>query len=150
MAKPITLNEADERLLTTVDKSVAIHTFSNGSERDGWASGNCHACKFYDPDVMGAKCAFEGASFLGMVTPELAELFGWEQDPKWDEPTDHRHGWNYPKACPFFRDRKDDSDNEGPRAPDPDPNQLVLLADPTEDAARILNAPIRELEPVSA
>ncbi|MDP9203473.1 MAG: hypothetical protein M3P26_16320 [Gemmatimonadota bacterium] len=129
MKKPISLDDAANRGLLV---KPGIHTFSNGSEWDSWSSGNCLECRFFDPDTMGELCAFEGASFMHMVTPELATMFGWVQDPKWDKPDDHRSGWDAPEECPFFSDRNDE---HGEPPPDPDPQQLVLIADPTEDIA---------------
>ncbi len=147
MANPPTLDEAQERGLLT-DDSQGIHTFSNGDQWDSWSAPNCERCKFFDPAVAGKFRAFEAAAFMHCASPELARLFGWVQDVKWDEPNDHRHGWDAPESCSFFCDRKDDNDDDRPPVPDPDPNQLVLLADPTEDAAAIVNARIEEMSHV--
>jgi hypothetical protein len=80
----------------------------------------------------GEYCAFEAASLLGIVSPELATMFGWIQSETQYGPRD---GWDAPKRCAFFLKRQD-GDDSPPPAP-PDPAQLVLLADPTEDAAMI-------------
>ena len=95
-----------------------IHTFSNGTEAEGWMSGNCFGCHFYDLEgVLGEHCAFEGAALLGGVTPELATQFGWTQNPAYTGP----HGWHPPARCPYFADR-------GQPKPEPvDPRQLPLL-----------------------
>lgn len=149
-ARVLTLEEAETRGLLT-DAKHGIHTFSNGTAWDCWASGNCFDCWHWDPDEAGA-CAFEAAAFLGMVTPDLAQMFGWVQNPEYadyvgksDPPGSHRHGWHAPDQCAFFRRRTNDDEGENPPPPEPDPCQLVLLADPTEDAARLL----ADCEPVS-
>lgn len=136
MTNPPTFDDAAKRGLL-VDEKQGIHTFSSGSHWDGWASHNCFECWHYDPDVAGAKCAFESAAWLNMVSPDLARLFGWIQDAQYDEPNDHRHGWDEPEACPFFRSRTDDNGGDNPPPPEPDPLQLVLLADPTEDLGQV-------------
>lgn len=111
-----------------------IHTFSNGTEHEIWAERNCYDCRFYDPDAAGA-CAFEGAAMIGMVSPALAEMFGWKRDAEYPD------SWDAPDQCAFYHDGDDDT----PDAPEPDPSQLVLLADPTEDATAITHAPITEV-----
>lgn len=133
---PPTLEEAGTRgLLTERDKG--IHTFSNGDHYDGWASGNCNACRFWHPADAGAYCAFEAAAFLGLVSPELASLFGWTQCTTEYGP---RSGWEPPQQCRFFRDRERGEDGEAlPPPPPADPLQLNLLADPTEDAAAFVS-----------
>jgi hypothetical protein len=134
--KPIGLEEAEERKLLT---KPGIHTFSNGSHWDGWASHNCYECWFYNPDTMGEDCAFEGGSFMHMVSPELAEMFGWIQDEKYRDykPPHREHGWQEPEQCAFFQQRpeKGDDGDTPPPPPDPDPHQLVLIVDPSEDLA---------------
>lgn len=129
---PPTMLEADERgLLAT--RGEDVHTFSNGSEWDGWASANCYACTHWDEHHAGARCAFEAAAFLHCVSPALATLFGWEQRETQYGP---RSGWRAPESCRFFGPRGDDhDDDETPAPPPPDPRQLVLFADPTEDLA---------------
>lgn len=117
--KPPTLDEAIDRGLAAEN---GVHTFSNGTEYEGWADRNCFECQHYDPDEMGA-CAFESAAFIDFVTPELARLFGWVQDPKYDEPNDHRHGWSSPEKCAFFRDK------DLPPIPFNDPDQLTIAAE---------------------
>src|SRR5688572_10183909 len=74
--QPMTLTEAERRGLTTA-MDRGIHTFSNGTEYEGWADGNCWECWYWDEDALGAKCALEGASMLHIASPELARLFGW-------------------------------------------------------------------------
>jgi hypothetical protein len=132
--------QAEKRGLIVKD---GIHTFSNGTEWECWASGNCFDCWHYDAKEMGA-CAFEGAALMSAVSPDLARFFGWTQDAKWDTPDDHRHGWDSPDQCACFRERTDDDGNDNPPPPEPDPTQLVLLADPTEDAALARLMPERE------
>lgn len=144
MTKPPTMLQAEERGLvgkpfTVHARAQGIHTFSNGSEWDGWASGNCFECWYYDVECAGALCAFEAASFLHMVTPDLARLFGWTQRTEEYGPAS---GWEPPQTCPFFRARADDDGDDNPPPPPPDPAQLVLIADPTEDAALITDAPV--------
>jgi hypothetical protein len=129
MRNPLTFNEAKARGLLM---PKGIHTFSSGSEWDGWASDNCFDCWHFDPDVAGAKCAFESAAFLGMVTPDLARMFGWIQATEQYGPLS---GWRSPETCAFFRARTDDDGEDNPPPPEPDPRQLVLIADPTEDLA---------------
>ena len=144
MKKPITLEEARERHLLT-ERKQGIHTFSNGTDWEGWSEGNCLSCRFWDIDCLGELCAFEGASMLGIASPELAEMFGWIQLEKYRdyEPPLRRHGWDRPDQCPFFHERYDDNGEEFPIPPDPDPMQLVLIADPSEDIAGI-TAPTEE------
>lgn len=139
MSRPPTMDEAEKRGLIA-DEGKGIHTFSNGTEWDGWASGNClNDCRYFDPDAAGALCAWECAAFLKMVTPELSELFGIKRE--WKKASD---GIDYPVTtdCRFFRPKHDDDGKEVPIPPDPDPLQLCLLADPTEDAALITSAPV--------
>ena len=132
-AVPPTMDEARKRgLLITNGK--AAHTFSHGTEWDLWADRNCYACAHYNESKMGA-CALEGAALLHLASPALLELFGWTRDAQYPE------SFDYPEVCGFFRQRDTD---EGTQSPPPfvDPSQMVLLADPTEDAAYITNAPI--------
>ena len=125
---PPTLDEARTRSLIA---EKGIHTFSNGSEWECWADNNCFECRSYDMDQIGL-CAFVDAALMHGVSPALALLFGWTQH------ADYPECYEPPKACRFFA--HEDSDNDGPRrsqTPPVDPRQLVLLADPTEDAAMI-------------
>lgn len=148
--KPPTYIEAAERGLLAHD-DTDIHTFSNGTQWDCWADSNCYACRWWDKDKAGADCAFECASFLGVVSPALALLFGWTQNPEYatyqgkDDPVPGRHGWSPPDSCRFFRDREDDTDEDGTLRPPPftDPAQLILIADPTEVIHDIRPAEIR-------
>lgn len=126
-----------------------IHTFSNGSEWECWSSHNCDRCRHCvtDPDKPDEACALEFGAMLGQVSPALAQLFGWT------ESEGYPGSFDYPRDCPHLK-RKDerDEDEDRPAPPPPDPRQLVLIADPTEDAAVIQNAPIevREFAAVSA
>lgn len=156
MTRPPTLAEASARALLA-DAGQGIHTFSNGTEWECWADPNCLTCWHWNPECAGEGCAFEGAALLDMVSPDLARLFGWIQDPEYadyvgpsDPPGSHRHGWDAPQACPFFRDRTNDDGGDNPPPPDPDPQQLVLLADPTEDLALVQLSPAAELVGVRA
>jgi hypothetical protein len=136
---PPNLVEASERDLLAKDGAGA-YTFSNGTEWECWAEPNCLRCKYYDLDAAGKDCAFEGAALLHMVSPALAELFGWVQNPEYAtyraeyDKGERCHGWDAPESCPFFSNRSDD-DGDEPRATPPDPAQLVLIVDPTEDLA---------------
>lgn len=132
--RPLTLTEAERRGLVVKN---GVQTFAKGTDWEGWASGNCYECWHWDPDVAGAKCAFEGAALLHMVSLELRQMFGWTKHPEfgYDEP---------PDECPFFRSRHDNNGRENPPPPDPDPRQLILIADPTEVIAYVQPA----LEPV--
>lgn len=139
MAKPINAEEALERgLILLKDGQIdidakGIHTFSNGTEWECWAEGNCLSCKWYELDgAAGEWCAFEYAALVASVTPDMARLFGWVQTTQeygW------RDGWEKPNQCPFFGQRSDDEDGGRSLEPTPDPAQLVLIADPTEDIA---------------
>lgn len=143
MTPPPTMAQAETRGLLVPEKG--IHTFSNGSDWDCWASGNCFECWHYDAErALDESCAFEAAAQMEMVTPELARLFGWIQNPEYadyvgpsDPPKSHRHGWDAPETCAFFRAKTDDEGHDNPPPPEPDPLQLVLLADPTEDIGQI-------------
>lgn len=148
MSTPPTIDDAMNRgLVHLVDgqfpvKATGIHTFSNGTEWECWAEPNCLSCRFYELDGnAGEFCAFEGLATLGAVTPELARLFGWVQKSEYadyrgpHDTAEHRHGWHAPDACPFFRNRTDDDDGGRSQSVPPDPAQLVLIADPTEDIA---------------
>jgi hypothetical protein len=117
MIPPPTFDEAAERGLLT---EQGIGTFSNGSEWDGWSSGNCDECRWFDPDVAGKYCAFESAAFLGMVTPELATMFGWILNEQYGE-------FDAPEQCAFFRD-KDSDDDDRPSVAPIDPAQFTFLA----------------------
>lgn len=145
MKKPLNIAEAARRRLLATAKT-GIHTFSNGTDWEWWAEHNCLECWFWDPDTAGADCAFEAAAMMSMVSPELAEMFGWIQDPKYRdyEPPYRQHGWEKPRQCPLFHQRPDRGDDGEypPPPPDPDPHQLVLIADPTEDLS--LARPPRE------
>jgi hypothetical protein len=138
MTKPPTFDEAEKRgLLAAHDKG--IHTFSNGTDWECWASGNCYNdCRYLDPDTAGALCAWEAAAMMKMVTPELSALFGIERITI---PTSDGIGIPALSDCRFFAPKHDDNGDEIPIPPDPDPNQLVLFADPTEDAA-LFNPPV--------
>jgi len=129
MTKPPTMPEAEARGLLAKYKE-GVYTFSNGDEWYSWADSNCYECAHYAKDHAGLFCAFEGAAFLSMVSPELARMFGWI------ESTDYPGDFDAPQECAFLK-RKDDRDDDRPSTPAPDPTQLVLIADPTEDIARI-------------
>lgn len=135
MSAPLTMAQAEARGLLVPERG--IYTFSNGSEWDSWASGNCFACRYYDEDTAGRDCAFDSAAFLGMVSPDLARLFGWIQEAEWDRPDDHRDGWDAPQTCACFRAKRDDDNTDPPPPPEPDPRQLVLIADPSEDIGQV-------------
>lgn len=141
--KPPNLAECERRGLVARDKHN-VHTFSNGTEWECWASGNCLSCRFYDlGGTAGEHCGFEAASLLHLVSPAMAQLFGWRQNPDYatyqgpSDPVPGRHGWDAPESCRFFLDRTDDHGEERPMPVDPDPNQLVLIVDPTEVIAGI-------------
>jgi hypothetical protein len=144
--RPPTLAEAAMRGLLA-DDSMGIHTFSNGTEYEGWADGNCWSCWFWDEDEAGARCAFEAAAFLDQVSPALAALYGWtERSWAWrwlgkEKGQIKVPSYTPPSQCPFFRNRTDSDGDDNAPPPDPDPLQLVLIADPTEDAAMVTNAP---------
>jgi len=135
MTKPITIEDAEERGLLAFKPAKGIATFSNSDHWDSWASVNCFVCRFYDPNKAGALCAFEGAALIGLVSPDLARMFGWIENEKYPGEFDE------PQECAFLK-RRDDHDDDHPRppAPDLDPLQLVLIADPTEDASVITQA----------
>ena len=133
--KPPTVDEACERGLSA---EKGIHTFSNGTAWDYWAERNCYECRHFDTESVGS-CAFEGLAVIGMVSPELARMFGWTEHPEYAD------SWCQPKVCRFFRQRGDD-DAPGDPAPEPDPRQLVLLADPTEDVSIITRAVPQPIE----
>jgi hypothetical protein len=128
MRKPPTVAEASEQGLLA--DGAGITTFSNGSEWESWAAHNCETCRHYGRESSGA-CAFESAAFFGAVSPALAVLFGWTEHPKYPG------SYQAPETCAFHRE---DDDDDRPPAEPTDPRQLVLLADPTEDAAIITNA----------
>jgi len=88
-------------------EAVAIHTFSNGTEWECWASGNCLTCRWWDEHACGALCAFEGAAFLHFVTPDLARMFGWTHARTEYGPLS---GWEAPYRCAFHWQRRDDDD----------------------------------------
>lgn len=105
-----------------------IHTFSNGTEWDLWADRNCYTCRWYELEgKAGEFCAFEAASFIHAVTPELATLFGWTQSStEWGP----RDGWDAPQTCRFHRNKKDDDGNAvDPHTPSICPDTLSLFAD---------------------
>lgn len=130
MRKPLTVAEAKAQNLLA---EKGIYTFSNGSEWEGWAEGNCMECRWYDWDAMGA-CAFEASVMFRAVSPALAVLFGWTE-------REHSPGWyDAPEQCAFFAQQRGDDDDTPPNTTPADPRQLVLLADPTEDAAIITHA----------
>jgi hypothetical protein len=124
-----TLVDAQKRGLLAAEGD-AVHTFSNHTSWECWASGNCFECRRWDHEEAGKYCAFEYAAFMNMVSPALAEMFGWVNDPKYGPKS-----YTEPNQCRFFL-RRDGDDNDPPPPP-PDPNQLVLIADPTEDSAML-------------
>lgn len=126
--RPPTLEEAAGRGLLA-EHGKGVHTFSNGSEWDSWASPNCHACKYWNKDVAGDDCAFEAAAFLQIASPELARMFGWLEEAD--------YGWRAPQQCSYFAAKSDGDDDDRPAPPPVDPTQLVLIADPSEDASLI-------------
>lgn len=101
-----------------------IHTFSNGSEWDSWASGNCHRCRWFNAEIAGKDCAFECAAFIHKVSPDLALQFGWTQRTTEYGPLS---GWRAPEECAFFRDVDDNSDGESSPPPFVDPSQFTFL-----------------------
>jgi hypothetical protein len=132
---PPTLVEAEARGLL-VEKG--IHTFSNGTERCGWQECNCFDCWFWPYEgPAGEYCAFEAGIDLGEISPALARMFGWVESEKYPG------SFEAPRECPFFKQRPEPGDNgeEILPPPPPDPNQLVLIADPNEDASVFANAP---------
>lgn len=138
MSAPPTVKQGYARKLIA---EPGIHTFPNGSSWEDWADANCYRCRHWNDDGVG-RCAFEYAAFVGQASPALAQLFGWTQDPKWDRADDHTIGWSAPDSCAFFLNR-DERGGDRPRRTKPqNPRQLVLIADPTEDAAILTNAPV--------
>lgn len=118
-----------------------IHTFSNGEEWYSWADRNCYACRWWDEESIGS-CALEGLAFIGKVSPALAALFGWTQDPEYPE------CWRKPKQCAFFAQRRGDGgEDDRPVAPTIDPAQLTFL--PPDDFAGIRPPLIRTPEYVA-
>jgi len=118
--------------MMAANETDAIHTFSNGTEGYGWMDANCHLCALYlDEGPAGEYCTFEEAMILNLVTPQMAAHFGWTPDPEFPE------YWNAPEECPHKKDRPEDGSDWTP-PPEIDPTQLVLLADPTEDAAGLV------------
>jgi hypothetical protein len=138
MTRPPTLPEAIERRLTVLNEQ-AIHTFSNGTAWDCWADSNCYECWHWDAETAGAACAFEAASFLHIASPDLARMFGWVQRTEQYGP---QSGWQPPDQCAYFRPKRRDDGEENPPPPDPDPRQLVLIADPTEVIAGLVPEPV--------
>ncbi len=114
--------------VTLAAEGEGIHTFSNGTAWEMWAHGNCFSCRYFDAEgACGEYCALEGAAILGLVTPELAKLFGWTQTTTQYGP---RYGWEPPQTCRFWRDKTDDDGNPAdPRVPDLCPETLSLFAD---------------------
>lgn len=131
MRRPPTMDEAEKRGLLELDRAKAAHTFSNGEEGYGWMDNNCHGCAFFDKECMGGLCAFEGAAQMHCASADLLRLFGWT------ESTEYPGSFHAPETCAFFREReKGDNGEDIPLPPPPDPTQLILIADPTEDLAQ--------------
>jgi hypothetical protein len=88
----------------------------------------------------GTDCsAVVSAKNIGAAHLEaLARWFGWTESP------DYPGSFDYPSVCPLRKSPDDNDDRPAP--PPPDPAQLVLLADPTEDAALIRGGQVRELQ----
>lgn len=131
--RPPTLTEARTRGLL-VKYPGGVHTFSNGTEHELWADVNCWECAYYDADSAGLLCAFEGAALLACASPDLVRMFGWLEHP------DYPGEFEPPQQCAFFRSKRGDDGSDNPPPPDPDPRQLVLIADPTEVIAGVLPA----------
>lgn len=140
MTRPPSLSQAMERGLID-GKETGFHCFSNGTEYEGWAANNCHECAYWPPEgPAGEYCALEAAMLMDWVTPELAQLFDFKEIAI---PTKDGIGFPTKSDCRFFKPKEDREDGEWTEPPPPpDPDQFVLLADPTEDAAIIQNAPV--------
>lgn len=124
--KPPNMADAIKRGLVT-EPGEGIHTFSNGSHWEGWASGNCLECKYYELDgEAGEFCAFESAAMLGIVSPALALLFGWKQTTTEYGP---RFAWDEPPQCRFFASNDSDDGDHKPRPKPICPSTLSLFAD---------------------
>lgn len=140
MSRPPTMAEAlDRKLIALNDKGVigdGIHTFSNGTEWELWADGNCLTCRFYELEGnAGEFCAFEGAAPLDGISPDLARLFGWLYSAENEAKYGIKSAFDSPETCRFHRDRTDDQDGGRSQDAPHDPAQLVLIADPTDDIA---------------
>jgi hypothetical protein len=97
------------------------------TEQDILADSNCLECKYYDLEgVAGEMCAFEGAMMIDMVSPVLAQMFGWAQTETEYGPRD---GWEEPEQCAFFAARSDDDGERTPRPKPICPATLSLFAD---------------------
>lgn len=133
--KPPTMEQCESRGLVA-EEGCGVHTFSNGTEWECWADSNCFQCKWWSIEKV-TDCAWDVYAQIDLVSPAMALLFGWTQDPEYanhkskSDKVAGRHGWEPPQSCRFFVD-KDSDEGKRPTPPDPDPLQLVLIADPTE------------------
>lgn len=100
-------------------RSPLLSDFGNGVDltiTDCGAHTDCWDCQFYDvgPEADGGEhCAMEAAAIIGIVTPELARLFGW---------IERESGWfGAPARCPWFAAK------DAPAVPFDDPAQLDML-----------------------
>ena len=117
--------------------------FSNGEEYRNWTARNCDRCALNGYRFGIAPCEFEEnlsiGTITGKVSVDIATHYGATED---------EDGPDYikmPTQCGKFRFTSDDDTQPPPAPPEPDPRHLVLLADPTEDAATIQTAtPPRE------
>jgi len=121
--------------------SEGLHTFSNATEGLGWMEHNCFRCWHYEhEEPAGELCTFEMAAMVSLVSAPMMRHFGWVEDAEYPD------CYEPPDTCAQLspRPERNDDDNDGPapeRPTPPDPRQLVLIADPTEDAAQIVHAP---------
>lgn len=115
---------------------TGVIPFSNGSEYFDWRARNCDRCVLDGYRRDRKPCAMEEAlsmgTILGTIPVAMAERVG---------ATVRGDYCDMPVQCRYFRD--EDAHDVPPDVPDPDPAQLVLLADPTEPFANLNPAPER-------
>lgn len=119
-----------------------VRPFSNGSEADCWEARNCDRCALNGYRRGKEPCELEEAISMGRITGTIPSVIAAEYGA---EIRVGKYGGfcDLPAQCPKFIERNDDDDrDDNPEPPQPrpvvhDPRQLVLIADPTEDAARL-------------
>lgn len=114
---------------------------SSGTEGEGFTCNWCDRC-LHDRAVRVHQDYANGCDILARALMFEIEEPGYPAE--WQRYTDGPRE----AFCTAFK--QDDHGDDWTPPPPPDPAQLVLIADPTEDAATIQNAPVEVEAPVGS